>query len=71
MRYTVVHICGLDPVLLWLWRRPAATALIQLLAWELQYAMGVALKSKNKERNKLTNMANRLAFSKMEVEKLG
>ena len=35
---------GLDPVLLWLWRRLAATALVRPLAWELPYAMGVALK---------------------------
>ena len=26
---------GSDPLLLWLWCRPAATAQIQLLAWEL------------------------------------
>ena len=32
-----------DPVLLWLWRRLAATALIRPLAWELPYAVGVAL----------------------------
>ena len=30
--------CDSDPVLLWLWRRPAATALIQPLAPELPYA---------------------------------
>ena len=35
---------GLDLVLLWLWCRPAATAPIQPLAWELPYAAGVALK---------------------------
>ena len=35
-----------DPVLLWLWHRPAAAALILPLAWELLYAIGVALKSK-------------------------
>ena len=29
---------GLDPVLLWLWRRPAATAPIPPLAWESPYA---------------------------------
>ena len=29
--------------MLWLWSRPAATALIQPLAWELPYAMGAAL----------------------------
>ena len=33
-----------DPSLLWLWHRPAATALIGPLAWEPPYAMGVALK---------------------------
>ena len=35
-----------DPVLLWLWRRPAATAPIQLLHWKLPYATDVALKNK-------------------------
>ena len=33
-----------DPVMLWLWHRPMATALIGPLAWELTYAKGVALK---------------------------
>ena len=32
---------GSDPVLLWLWHRPAATALIRPLTWELPYAAGV------------------------------
>ena len=32
-----------DPVLLWLWCRPAATAPIRPLAWESPYAAGVAL----------------------------
>ena len=36
---------------LWLWCRPAAAALIQPLAWELPYAIDVALKSKNKQKN--------------------
>ena len=40
--------CGLDRMLLWLWHRPAAVALIQSLAWELPYAAGVALKSRGK-----------------------
>ena len=38
-----------DPALLWLWRRPVATALIRSLAWEPPYAMGVALKIKKKK----------------------
>ena len=33
-----------DRVLLWLWHRLAATALIRLLAWEPPYVAGVALK---------------------------
>ena len=35
---------GSDPVLLWPWCRPVATAPIGLLAWEPLYATGVALK---------------------------
>ena len=41
-----------DPVFLWLWYWLAAAALIHPLAWELPYASGEALKSKNKEINK-------------------
>ena len=37
-----------DLALQWLWHRLAAAAPIQPLAWELPYATGVALKSKNK-----------------------
>uniref|UniRef100_A0A8D1KMZ0 Uncharacterized protein n=1 Tax=Sus scrofa TaxID=9823 RepID=A0A8D1KMZ0_PIG len=33
---------GLDPTLLWLWRRPVATAPIRPLAWECPYAAGAA-----------------------------
>ena len=33
-----------DMVLLWLWHRLAAVALIRPLAWEPPYAEGVALK---------------------------
>ena len=35
---------------LWLWRRPAAVALIPPLAWEPLYAVGVALKSKETKK---------------------
>ena len=34
----------LGSALLWLWHRPAETALIRPLAWEPPYAMGAALK---------------------------
>ena len=35
---------GFDPMLLWLWYRPAAVAPIRPLAWEPPYTAGVALK---------------------------
>ena len=40
---------GLDLALLWLWRKPAATAPIRHLAWEPPYAAGAALKRQNKQ----------------------
>ena len=40
----VSHRLGSDVALLWLECRLAATALIQPLAWELSYVMGVDLK---------------------------
>ena len=47
---------GSDPTLLWLWYRPAAIALSRHLAWELPYAVDVALKSKkNKNKNKIND----------------
>ena len=46
--------CYLDLALLWLLAQPAAVAPITPLAWELPYAMGVALKKqKKKEKTKL------------------
>ena len=43
----VGHIHGLAPMLLWLWRRPAAAVLIWPLVWELPYATGVPPQKKN------------------------
>ena len=43
----VGHRHGSNPVLLWLWHRPTATAPIQPLAWEPPYAVDEALKDKN------------------------
>ena len=48
----VGHRCGSDRTLLWLWCRWAAVSLIQLVAWELPYAVGAALKSKKRKRKK-------------------
>ena len=40
--------CGLDPSLLWLWRRPVATAPIRPLAWEPPYAARAAQRNNKK-----------------------
>ena len=45
----VGHRHSLDPMLLWVWHRLAATAPIQLLAWELPYIRGAALKRQKKK----------------------
>ena len=53
----VGHRRGLEPMLLWLWCRPAATAPIRPLAWEPPYAMGAApekAKSWKKKKKKET-----------------
>ena len=44
--------CSSDSVLLWLWCRPAAVALIWSLAWEPPYTAGVALKKKQQQQKK-------------------
>ena len=46
--------CYLDLMLLWLWHRLAAAALIQPLAWEPPYATPVALKSKKAKKKRTT-----------------
>ena len=43
-------------MLLWLWCRPGAAALIQPLAWELPYALGGALKRQKKKKKKKSNI---------------
>ena len=43
---------GSDPMLLWLWCRPAAIALIRPLAWEPPYALEETKKQKNKTKQK-------------------
>ena len=43
---------GLDPALLWLWRRPATTVPIRPLVWETPYALGAALKETKRPKKK-------------------
>ena len=53
---------GSDPVLPWLWYRPAATAPIRPLAWEPPYAASVTLKKQEKKNN--IKMDSRSEFEK-------
>ena len=43
---------GSDPVLLWLWHRPVATAPIRPLAWEPPYAAGAAQEMAKRQKKK-------------------
>ena len=43
---------GWNLALLWPWRRLAATAVIEPLAWEAPYATGVVLKRQKKKRER-------------------
>ena len=43
---------NLDLALLWLWRRPVATAQIRPLAWEPPYATVAALKTPKIQKKK-------------------
>ena len=45
----VGHRHGSDLSLLWLWHKPATTALTRLLAWEPPYAVSVGLKRQKKK----------------------
>ena len=42
---------GLDPTLLWLWCKPAITALIRPLAWKPPYAEEAALEKAKRKKN--------------------
>ena len=50
--------------MLWLWCRPVAVAPVQLLAWELPYAAGAALK-KNKKTKTANNNNNKNSKCRM------
>ena len=49
----------MDPVLLWLWYRLAAIALIGPLAWESPYAVDTALKKTKKKKKKREKLGTR------------
>ena len=59
---------GSDPALLWLWRRPVATAPVRPLAWEPPYAAGAA--QKNSKKTKQTNKQKKQNKNWVHVNKL-
>ena len=58
----VGHRQDLDPELLWLWCRPAATALIRPLVWEPPYAAGAALEKAKRQKKKNNSAYPNLNF---------
>ena len=52
-------------MLLWLWRRPVATALIGPLAWELPYTVGAALEKAKRQKKKKMRPVSK--FSKIMI----
>ena len=53
MRCGVVHRGGLDPVLLWPWHGPVATAPMGPPAWEPPCAVGAAQEMAKKDKKKI------------------
>ena len=61
----VGHRCVLDLMLPWLWLKPAAIDPIQPLGWEPPYAVGAALKDKNKIKRFFSVIENHRQKSKL------
>ena len=65
MSCDIGHRRGSDLVLLRLWHRPVAVALIQPLAWELPHC-GCAPKKKKKKKKKTDNSEEKMKEEKPE-----
>ena len=71
MRCGVGRRCGSDPLLLWLWCRPASTAPIRPLAWEPPYATGSSpRKGKKTKQNKTKNKKQNNETKRWFLEKI-
>ena len=60
---------GSDPVWLWLWCRPVATAPIRPLAWEPSHATGVALEKAKRPKKQKQKQKRLLPSSDFKCEK--
>ena len=56
---------GLDPELLWLWRKLVATALIRPLAWEPPYPSGVALEKAKRQKDQKKKKKKSISLSSL------
>jgi len=59
--------CGSDISLLWLGHRSAATASVQLLAWELPYATSATLKKQKKKTKKTKDFTKKTGLLKKQT----
>ena len=59
---------GSGPKLLWLWHRPAATAPIRPLAWELPYAARAALEKAKRQKTKNKTKQNKKQKQKQQQQ---
>ena len=64
----VGHRCSSDPTLLWLWRRPMATAPIRPLAWEPPYTTGAAQEKAKRQKKKKKEKRKSGRFSGVEMQ---
>ena len=67
----VGHRLSLDPALLWLWCRLAATARIQPLGWETPYAISVHPPKKKHFAEKSESLTLGGTVGKLRRQKLG
>ena len=58
--FRILRAIKMGEILLWLWCRLAAAAQIPPLAWELPYATGAALKSREKKGGGRSSLKDRL-----------
>ena len=66
------HRCGSDPMLLWLWHRLVALALIRPLAWESPHAAEAVqeiAKKKKKNHNNGIKVATKINEKEFRVQK--
>ena len=57
-----------DPVLPWLWHRPATAAPTEPLAWEIPYAAGAVVKRQTERKNLLDDVSSKMKMRAGKVD---